>query len=573
MSENIRNLKTHTCRICLFMTDNVEQFVFLNEDSVWFERFEFCFGIKLSAQDQQQVICLMCSIDIKKFICFKEKCLQSHRLWESLTSDARCNIVKINCTNNTKEDEVKIKSEHLDTASDNDQNFLPDDDNNMNDFSEIKMKHNQNDNLKQLKDIEILKNLPKIIQNNKTELTENRIELIDNAEKVDKKWLQWGSYFKHVNRCQRKRSKEVKVWITPDFVFNCGKKYDGNVTVKIDSENKTYTQNNLTKIQNNSRYSCGLCRNSFDYIQDLFKHLNEHWENNDLACQLCDFVGVDLAAIAAHRYYHYPREGKVHYFCHICRHTLPSLLSLHFHYRKIHLRMAGGYCAPCNKEFPKLAFWKKHEKTKHSAPKYICDICGKGYIFKYSIRDHMMNSHLGIKQHICDICGNCFKNKKYLELHINVVHTKSEPLKCTHCDKMFKSYHTLHVHQKKISMEKNHKCGVCQKAFTNSNSLSVHMAMHSDVRPYSCDICGASYKYKTHVKVHMYKHTGFHPHKCSQCTKRFATTSQLKRHSSVHTGVRRHACIAQNCIKTFHSKKLMLTHLQSRHKIENAEPK
>lgn len=97
MAESIKNLKIHnTCRICLFTTDNVEQFVFLNEDSVWFERFEFCFGIKLSAQDQQQVICLMCSIDIKKFICFKEKCLQSHRLWESLTSDVYNGALTLN---------------------------------------------------------------------------------------------------------------------------------------------------------------------------------------------------------------------------------------------------------------------------------------------------------------------------------------------------------------------------------------------------------------------------------------------------------------------------------------------
>lgn len=388
----------------------------------------------------------------------------------------------------------------------------------------------------------------------------------------DVRCVQWGSYLKHIKTC-RTRKHQRKPWCTPDFVYNCGKKYDSNVNVKKDNEDKMCTQNNLTITQNNSLYSCGVCSHSFDNMQDLFKHLSEHWDNNDLACQVCDFVGVDLAAIMAHRYYHYPREGKVHYVCHICRHALPSLLSLHFHYRKIHLRKVGGYCAQCNKDFPKLVMWRKHERRKHSAPKYICDICGKGYIFKYSIKDHMIESHLGIKQNICDICGNCFKNKRYLGLHINVVHTKSDPLKCTHCNKMFKSYHTLHVHQRKISMEKNHKCEVCHKAFTDSNSLSLHMVVHSDVRPFTCDICGASYKYKTHLNVHMYKHTGFHPHKCSQCTKTFATTSQLKRHSSVHTGVRSHACIAQNCIKTFHSKKLMLAHLQSRHKNDNAEPK
>ncbi|KAH9635366.1 hypothetical protein HF086_000216 [Spodoptera exigua] len=317
---------------------------------------------------------------------------------------------------------------------------------------------------------------------------------------------------------------QVKLWNTPDYVYNCGRKHNDNNSVKKDKI-CTEKEINLLKNQNISTFLCGLCSHSFQKTQDVFKHLNEHWDNNDLACQLCDFVGIDLAAIAAHRYYHYPREGKVHYFCHICRHKLLSLMSLHFHYRKIHLGKAGGYCAQCNKEFHGLTFWKRHERKKHSAPKYICDICGKGYSFKYSIKDHMINSHLGIKQHICDICGNCFKTKKYL------------------------------------------------KAFTNSNALTMHMVTHSDERPFSCDICGASYKYKSHAKVHMLRHSGFLPHKCSQCTKAFATTTQLKVHSSVHTGVRRHACIAQNCVKTFHSKKLMFAHLQSRHKNENLEQK
>ncbi|KAH9635365.1 hypothetical protein HF086_000215 [Spodoptera exigua] len=154
MTENNRNLKIHnTCRICLFTTDNVEQFVFLNEDNVWFERFEFCFGIKLTAQDQQHVLCLMCSIDIKKFICFKEKCLQSHRLWESLMSDVRCNIVKIDCIKNITENvgntiSKQIKSENLDPSSDNDQKILPDGDD-LDNFIEIKIEHNENDDLRQ----------------------------------------------------------------------------------------------------------------------------------------------------------------------------------------------------------------------------------------------------------------------------------------------------------------------------------------------------------------------------------------------------------------------------------------
>lgn len=45
----------------------------------------------------------------------------------------------------------------------------------------------------------------------------------------------------------------------------------------------------------------GLCNLSFTDAKDVYIHLNDHWSNNDLACKLCDFVGIDLAAIVSHR--------------------------------------------------------------------------------------------------------------------------------------------------------------------------------------------------------------------------------------------------------------------------------
>lgn len=34
----------------------------------------------------------------------------------------------------------------------------------------------------------------------------------------------------------------------------------------------------------------------------MTKHLDGHWINNDLQCTLCEFIGKDQAALAAHRY-------------------------------------------------------------------------------------------------------------------------------------------------------------------------------------------------------------------------------------------------------------------------------
>lgn len=46
----------------------------------------------------------------------------------------------------------------------------------------------------------------------------------------------------------------------------------------------------------------GVCKFSSNNGDDMTKHLDGHWINNDLQCTLCEFIGKDQAALAAHRY-------------------------------------------------------------------------------------------------------------------------------------------------------------------------------------------------------------------------------------------------------------------------------
>uniref|UniRef100_A0A2A4J941 C2H2-type domain-containing protein n=1 Tax=Heliothis virescens TaxID=7102 RepID=A0A2A4J941_HELVI len=385
------------------------------------------------------------------------------------------------------------------------------------------------------------------------------------CKKCKKTYKQKLRYQKHIEECKVANTKHTKkLDVDNEYAYNCGRNYncENNSKIKQESNNG----DSLTEIcesQTKGQHLCGLCRLSFSNSDDLYQHLNKHWSSNCLACGLCDYVGIDLAAIAAHRYFHYPRTDDMRFKCHICGYKNVSLLALHFHYRSKHLKKFGGYCSRCNQDFSTLRMWKKHEQ-KHS-PRYICDFCGKTFFSKYFLMEHIM-THMRLFKSICHICGNNFARKNYLKVHMKAVHTTVGPLKCSHCDKMFKNEIVLKKHLRNIKKEKIFKCTLCNKEYIMANQLKEHMIWHSQERPFCCEICGVRYKANSQLTVHMRKHTGLFPYKCTQCTKAFACSSQLKIHSSVHTGVRRHRCVVPNCERTFHSRKLMLAHLALRHK-------
>ncbi|CAG9785463.1 unnamed protein product [Diatraea saccharalis] len=305
---------------------------------------------------------------------------------------------------------------------------------------------------------------------------------------------------------------------------------------------------------------CGLCDKTFKDAKDLKQHLTAHGSNNDLCCKLCDFKGRDFADMSSHRIRHLPKEYKIEIKCHLCNKIFRVPLRLQFHYRSVHLNQKGGKCTTCNKEYIDFKKWVSHERH-HFSEGFICDVCGKRYLMRSQIVEHIRQQH-GEKTFICDICGMEFRRNFNLKQHIRTRHHVTK-VQCTHCDKTFKNEVILKSHLREVRTGKPYKCDVCSKYYRNPSLLKAHMIWHMDVRKFSCGICGGAYKTKQYLITHMLKHSGHLPHKCEHCPACFATKSQLKIHTSIHTGVRRHKC--PHCPRSFHGKKVMLAHMGKCH--------
>lgn len=78
----------------------------------------------------------------------------------------------------------------------------------------------------------------------------------------------------------------------------------------------------------------------------------------------------------------------------------------------------------CTKTFKVPHYMHRHLKRCHSGKKeYICNECGKQYVFISSLRQHM-KIHSGtfpIKS--CSYCSQKYKTQKSVEIHIRSVHT------------------------------------------------------------------------------------------------------------------------------------------------------
>ena len=84
----------------------------------------------------------------------------------------------------------------------------------------------------------------------------------------------------------------------------------------------------------------------------------------------------------------------------------------------------------------------------HSSDKsFLCDICGKRYVTKFTFETHM-KIHYGIKDQVCFICKKSFTAKANLNCHVRNVHT-NEHYSCDICEKQLKNKRSVTRHKKR----------------------------------------------------------------------------------------------------------------------------
>jgi len=162
-------------------------------------------------------------------------------------------------------------------------------------------------------------------------------------------------------------------------------------------------------------------------------------------------------------------------------------------------------------------------------------------------------------------CPTCLKSvvRRKLKLHI-MGHEGLKPHLCDECGKGFRWKFSLAAHKRVHSGEKPYHCKECNQNFRSSSRYSEHTTIHTGKRAYICDRCSLAFRTSGRLKRHMRTHTGDRPFSCTYCEKRFSENYNLRQHLRLHTNEGpKHVCPI--CSLAYIRRKMLTDHMTSLH--------
>ena len=225
-------------------------------------------------------------------------------------------------------------------------------------------------------------------------------------------------------------------------------------------------------------------------------------------------------------------------------------------------------CPYCDKKLAKKQNLELHIDRRHSdtgEKSFICDHCGKGFIYQSTLLNHQQQK----------LCSKPQNNRKLI--------------KCDYCVKVFdlrkeiKPHYEQYHPDQSIILEgtKRYYCQNCQEVYFDRKALRIHRKTHEEIttktgenrsstktRKFECKVCQETFITASGRRDHMFeKHTTEYEHlvenKCITCGVKCPTTKALNRHIKRYHTLEKHRC--EPCQKTFISKQLYEDHVRQSH--------
>lgn len=127
-----------------------------------------------------------------------------------------------------------------------------------------------------------------------------------------------------------------------------------------------------------------------------------------------------------------------------------------------------------------------HYNTPHTQDKkpFQCQECSQSFNQARDLKTHTMQRHSSVRPHICGICGKGFVHKSYLMEHMSY-HTGERQFQCYHCGNRFQAQSALVKHMKRHTASKDFACNNCPKAFAVKTDLKSHIRLVHE-KPQMC---------------------------------------------------------------------------------------
>jgi hypothetical protein len=193
-----------------------------------------------------------------------------------------------------------------------------------------------------------------------------------------------------------------------------------------------------------TKYQCQVCHQLILQPSHLTKHIKEHQcpvvsekeserifseETNQkekaYKCYLCKKMFKEHGLLKKHLQVH----NKILYKCGACDKLYSTMAALRKHI-VVHTSDGPFKCNMCPKEFEQYSDLTEHQKchaAKRDERKYVCEVCGKRFRYRLSVRKHM-------------------------ELH-NTADGKAPLFQCEICTKKFRHFSSLSRHKKSHEMQ------------------------------------------------------------------------------------------------------------------------